>query len=45
MDYAHSNGRAEVAVKSAKIIIYDSTNADGSLNNDLADAFDPDISL
>ena len=36
VDYAQSNGRAEVAVKSAKRIIYDSTNADGSLNNDLA---------
>ena len=33
-DYPQSNGRAEVAVKSAKRIIHDNSNSDGSLNND-----------
>ena len=34
VDYAQSNGRAEVAVKSAKRIVYDNCNQNGSLNND-----------
>lgn len=34
--YPQSNERAEVAVKSAKKIIRENTNADGSLNNDRA---------
>jgi len=35
-EYPQSNGRAEASVKSAKKIIRDSTNTDGSLNNDKA---------
>ena len=34
--YPESNGRAELAVKSSKRIIYDNTNPDGSLNTDKA---------
>ena len=34
VDYPQSNGRAELAVKSAKRIIRDNTRADGSLDND-----------
>ena len=34
--YPQSNGRAELAVKAAKRIILDNTNADGSLDNDSA---------
>ena len=34
--YPQSNGRAELAVKSAKRIIYDNTLSDGSLNTDKA---------
>ena len=33
-EYPQSNGRAEASVKSAKKIIHDNTNPDGSLNND-----------
>ena len=36
VDYPQSNGRAELAVKSAKRIILQNTNPDGSLNNDQA---------
>ena len=35
-DYPQSNGRAEVTVKSAKRMIRENTNSDGSLNNDSA---------
>ena len=35
-EYPQSNGRAEAGVKSAKKIIRDNTNNDGSLNNDKA---------
>ena len=35
-EYPQSNGRAEVAVKSAKRIIYGNAKSDGSLNNDAA---------
>lgn len=34
--YAQSNGRAELAVKSAKRILYDNTSPDGSLNTNKA---------
>lgn len=34
VDYAQSNGRAELAVKAAKRIVRDNANADGSLDND-----------
>ena len=36
VNYPQSNGRAEVAVKSAKRIIHNNVSADGSLNNDRA---------
>ena len=36
VDYPQSNGRAELAVKSAKRIIRDNIRADGSLDNDRA---------
>ena len=35
-EYPQSNGQAESAVKSAKQIVYDNTNPDGSLNNNAA---------
>ena len=35
-EYPQSNGRAESAVKSAKRIVYDNANPDGSLNNNAA---------
>ena len=35
--YLESNGQAELAVKSSKLIIYDNTNPDGSLNTDKAE--------
>lgn len=34
--YAQSNGRAELAVKAAKRIVFGNMNPDGSLNNDRA---------
>lgn len=33
-EYAQSNGRAELAVKSCKRIVYDNMNPDGSIDND-----------
>ena len=33
-EYAQSNGRAELGVKSAKRIIYDNASSDGSIDND-----------
>jgi hypothetical protein len=36
VDYPQSNGRAELAVKSAKRIIRDNTRANGSIDNDCA---------
>ena len=34
VEFAQSNGRAELGVKASKRIIYDNTNSDGSLDND-----------
>ena len=36
VEYPQSNGRTETAVKSAKKIVLDNTNIDGSLDNDRA---------